>query len=1299
MKLRKVGKILLYGCSGILGAILLFMLAVKLALDRAPQYQAEIKDWVHAQIGYHVAFAHVSPAFRWYGPEIYFERLELRSKDDRRVLARAAGGRIGLDLWQLVHSGKLLAGRIELDSPSIVVTRLESDKFALAAEIELRGGESAVPALNLDDLPAGTLAIRRGLIVIQNWNSALPRLELREVNLDLRRGDELATLAAAARLPPVLGGDVSVNGTARGFGPVEALNWTALVRARGLSLAGWRELLPTYLSRLNGGTGEFEVAARGRGMEVTRADLDCGATGVSTQLGDEPVVKFDRVAGAFTFTHSGDQRTLSGRRLRALQGERHDPESEFDASWREGAGGLVEVRARASYLRAETLLPLAGLLPQKDLRERLQEVAPSGEWFDTHVVMLRADGGDPWQLDVGARFRGVGFAPVGRAPGLRGLDGSLAGTESGGRLDIDTHDGVFAWPAQLAQPIDLTDLKATLYWKRTPQEFLVATPGIEFKNHDGAVRARVAWRQPTAGDSPLLTLAGSIDDGNVAQAHRYLPHGLLPPAAFTWLNRALIAGRLSHADLVIQGPIRHFPFRDGSGLFLARAQLEGVTLDYREGWPRAAGFAGTAEFRNEGLAVQILNGNLGSLPVQKGDAHFADFKTAELALHVVAVGDAADALGYLRATPLDALAEHAFSGVEASGPMQAEADLFLPFREFDRHRVLVHAHLDGVSLTRPGLPATATELTGDADIDGAQVARAEVRGRLLGGSFLMQGRSSHNRPVTRTLLVFNGTFNGEALRSALSLPGSMAISGSTDWHGVLRMAPDPARERSLRISASLAGLDLNLPEPLDKPVGRPLPTAVDIQWPASGGAQLSITLGAVLRGQVKLDAGADGPTLGRAAVTFGAAASAEPAFSDTQVLNTGGTIQRLDLAGWMRLYTPDASAQPVANFFRAAKFEVAQIDYLGLSFLDVAVDLAVTEAGWRIGVGGPNVIGTISLPGGAESTEPWKLEFKRLKFIDGPGDAPPAAAGSSANPDGAAAGQGGPPPVRAGAPADVNPRHIPAINFHAAETIWDERQFGDVQATLVKLDDGIGLKQLTVSGEGFTVNAQGDWRGKDAGAGRIDGTLASTDVGGTMKQLGYAAVIEAKTGKMDFKLRWLGAPTADALKDARGHIDVAIDKGQITALKPGAGRVVGLASVAALPRRLALDFSDLTDKGFAFDTARGDFELRDGSAFTDDVLIKGPAAEIGLIGRVGLKNKDYDQTAVVTGNVNSSLPLAAFAAGPVIGGAVLIFTQVFKQPLKGLARGYYRITGNWDNPTVERIKSADAAAATAEAPK
>jgi uncharacterized protein YhdP len=276
---------------------------------------------------------------------------------------------------------------------------------------------------------------------------------------------------------------------------------------------------------------------------------------------------------------------------------------------------------------------------------------------------------------------------------------------------------------------------------------------------------------------------------------------------------------------------------------------------------------------------------------------------------------------------------------------------------------------------------------------------------------------------------------------------------------------------------------------------------------------------------------------------------------------------------------------------------------------------------------------------------------------------------------------------------------VPALRFHAAELIWGDRHLGDVRATLTKLDDGISLQQLNVTAPTFAASARGEWRGKDGGQARMQGTVSSTGVGATLKDLGYAAVLEAKTGTLDFDLSWPGAPTSETLAQAAGSVRVTLDKGQVTGISPGAGRVLGLASLASLPRRLSLDFSDLTDKGLAFDTIRGDFDLRNGSAYTDNLLLKGPAADIGLIGRVGLKNKDYDQTVVVTGNVSNPLPLAAFAAGPLVGGAVLLFSQVFKQPLRGLARGYYRITGLWDNPIVERIKSADAAAATAEAPK
>jgi uncharacterized protein YhdP len=376
---------------------------------------------------------------------------------------------------------------------------------------------------------------------------------------------------------------------------------------------------------------------------------------------------------------------------------------------------------------------------------------------------------------------------------------------------------------------------------------------------------------------------------------------------------------------------------------------------------------------------------------------------------------------------------------------------------------------------------------------------------------------------------------------------------------------------------------------------------------------------------------------------------------------------------------------------------VGELDYLGLAFRDVALDFTAGDAGLHIGVGGPNVTGSITIPGAGNAGSPWSLQFEKLRFEvaaredsdDAPSDAlPPNAVPSDAVPSDAA-------PAAASGFSD--PRAVPALDFHAAQLVWGERRFGDVRATLTKLNDGIRLQGLTVAGPSFAVTAEGDWRGPHAGIAHIAGAVTSTDVQSTLKDLGYADVIQAKSGKMDFDLTWTGPPTAAALEQTAGHVQLSLDKGQVTGLKPGAGRVLGLASIAALPRRLSLDFSDLTDKGLAFDSVRGDFNLRDGNAYTDNVLLKGPAAEIGLIGRVGLKNKDYDQTAVVTGNYTSSLPVAALLGGPVVAGAVLVFTQVFKQPLKGLARGYYRITGPWDNPNVERIKNAGAGAAQAGA--
>jgi uncharacterized protein YhdP len=127
-------------------------------------------------------------------------------------------------------------------------------------------------------------------------------------------------------------------------------------------------------------------------------------------------------------------------------------------------------------------------------------------------------------------------------------------------------------------------------------------------------------------------------------------------------------------------------------------------------------------------------------------------------------------------------------------------------------------------------------------------------------------------------------------------------------------------------------------------------------------------------------------------------------------------------------------------------------------------------------------------------------------------------------------------------------------------------------------------------------------------------------------------------------------------------------------------------SIAALPRRLALDFRDVFEEGFAFDEISGDFRIIDGNAYTDNLKFSGPAAEIGVLGRTGLRDRDYQQQFVVTVEPGNMLPtVGGLIGGAGVGAALLLFTRLFKEPLKGIGRASYCLTGNWENPAVERI--------------
>jgi uncharacterized protein YhdP len=278
---------------------------------------------------------------------------------------------------------------------------------------------------------------------------------------------------------------------------------------------------------------------------------------------------------------------------------------------------------------------------------------------------------------------------------------------------------------------------------------------------------------------------------------------------------------------------------------------------------------------------------------------------------------------------------------------------------------------------------------------------------------------------------------------------------------------------------------------------------------------------------------------------------------------------------------------------------------------------------------------------------------------------------------------------------------MPAIAVRAGDFVWQGRQFGRLQAELRKDPQGLRLTSFSSVSTAFGLTATGTWLTEDSGSRtRLALEFSSTDLAAASRALGYRESVDAAQARARANLTWGGGPAGDVIARMDGTLRLELEQGRLRGVKPGAGRMLGLISVVELPRRLSLDFRDVTEEGLAFDTVQGDFEIRAGNAYTQNLLLKGATVDIGVVGRTGLGTQDYEQTVVVSGSPSGPITVAgALAGGPVGAAGALLFSQVFKGQLQGLARIYYRVTGPWSNPTVERISATAGSAAPNAGPE
>ena len=152
-------------------------------------------------------------------------------------------------------------------------------------------------------------------------------------------------------------------------------------------------------------------------------------------------------------------------------------------------------------------------------------------------------------------------------------------------------------------------------------------------------------------------------------------------------------------------------------------------------------------------------------------------------------------------------------------------------------------------------------------------------------------------------------------------------------------------------------------------------------------------------------------------------------------------------------------------------------------------------------------------------------------------------------------------------------------------------------------------------------------------------------------------------------------------------MSVEFNNGIVSDIDPGTGgRFLGLFNLLHLPKRLGLDFKDVYKKGFVFDSIRGTYVFGGGDAVTQDTEIRASAADLTMMGRIGVEDQDYDLIAIVRPHSSvATLAGGTLIAGPTIGVGLMLLQEIFEIDLIG--KDIHAIKGSWSNPVVKSMSS------------
>jgi uncharacterized protein (TIGR02099 family) len=959
-----------------------------------------------------------------------------------------------------------------------------------------------------------------------------------------------------------------------------------------------------------------------------------------------------------------------------------------------GAQGTLDIAAREVDLAP--LLPWAALLPSTPpgVAAWLATGRPRGK-----LTTATAHWGDDIDArSVAASFQGLGIDAVGSLPGIDHVQGDVRGDGSAMALQLPRQATTVSFPNVFRKPFVMSAIDGDIAAWHEDDNWHLGVDTLDFTGEQFAGQARGEILFPDAGGRPFLDLYASITGGQVPAAKLFWPYRSMPEGTIRWLDRALVSGTIESAAALVRGSLADWPFKGHEGRFEGRAVIRDLNLNYSDSWPAAEHVNAVASFVDNGMQVDVTSGQGRQVRAEKGQAIIADFGDSVLDLSVSGGGTAASLLDFVRNSPVARNSADTLDKLKLGGDASFGFRLLMPLKKAEDFNLQGTAQLKDADLTADAWGLKLGKLTGPLIFDGKGMKAGPLQ------------TTYRDRPATLSLGVAEGTDDPDKIFNA-RLHGDFSVAELVAGYDNIKWLGDLANGRAsfdvgfdvshagndkttqaLHVSSDLRGIELKLPAPAKKKADSALPISVDLGLPTDG-AELRLALGDAVRARMRL--GADkGPPF---AATFNLGTTMPTTLPD-KGMRFAGHGDVVDVSGWVQYATSvgDGGQGPGLD---GIDINADHALVFGQDFGQMHLVATPGAEALKITVDSPNLAGSFDVPStdltrrGVTARLP-RVYWPRDDATTAKGKAGSKAAAPVAAPSDATGATAAAPPVPKPAEPGIAPASVPPLHLFIGDLRLGDAKLGEARLETWPTDKGMHIDQLRSQSSSIQVTASGDWNGNaTTSRTHLAMDFAAENLGGMLDALGFGGLFEGGRTQARLDASWPGGPSALTLANMNGQLRVDVAKGRIPEVQPGVGRLFGLVSLSELPRRLSLDFGDVLGKGLSFDSIKGDFQLADGNASTNNLQILGPAADITITGRTGLRARDYDQQVLVVPHLGNSLPVVgALAGGPVGAAAGFAVQGLLGRGLNKASGKRYTVKGGWDKPVFTPVDKKEGAA-------